>query len=263
MDVFGTFRTESTARLLPRGINSRLLKVTNLCDNKELQALLESVRPKTVINCIACNQSAPQDPMELISVYSVFPRRLAFFCRNLGVRLIHISTDGVFTGNRGGYSENDLPDASDLYGVSKLLGETVESHVTVLRTSVVGHELQTKSGLLEWFLSQEDECRGYTRVIFSGFPAVVLAEIIRDFVIPDSGLQGIYHVASAPISKFRLLTLVACQYGKRIRIIPDDSSTIDRSLDGRVFTSKTGYSAPAWEKLVEAMHEDKLNWLGA
>ena len=132
------------------------------------------------------------------------------------VRLIQISTDGVFSGSRGEYSEDDFPDTNDDYGVSKLLGEVRDLHAITLRTSIIGHELQNKTGLLDWFLSQHIECSCYTRSIFSGFPTIVLAQIIRDVIIPRPDLYGIYHIASQPISKFDLLQLVAKKYGKHI-----------------------------------------------
>jgi dTDP-4-dehydrorhamnose reductase len=126
-----------------------------------------------------------------------------------------------------------------------------------LRTSTIGHELQSQYGLLDWFLSQNGRCKGYTRAVFSGLPTVVFAQVIRDVVIPHSDLSGIYHVAAKPIAKFDLLKLIADVYGKTMDIARDDSLVIDRSLDARRFQLATGYVAPEWPELIKLMHAYK------
>ena len=123
-------------------------------------------------------------------------------CKLVGARLIHVSTDCVFSGSKGGYAEDDVADAGDVYGKSKALGEVLYPHTITLRTSTIGHELQSQYGLLDWFLSQNIQCKGYTRAIFSGLPTVVFAQLIRDIVIPRPDLFGVYHVAASRIAKF-------------------------------------------------------------
>jgi dTDP-4-dehydrorhamnose reductase len=186
------------------------------------------------------------------------PQRLAHLCRVYGSRLVQIGSDGVFSGTRGAYTEDDLPDADDIYGISKLLGEVSAPHAITLRTSIIGHELQFKGGLLEWFLSQQGQCRCYTRAIFSGFPTIVLADLIRDFVVPRPDLHGVYHVATRPISKFDLLQLVAERYGKSIELIPDDRSNPNRSLVADRFEKATGYVPLDWPRLVDSMFCDRF-----
>ena len=146
----------------------------------------------------------------------MLPHRLHGFCSAAGARLIHISTDCVFSGAHGGYFENDPSDATDLYGKSKYLGEVSGANTVTLRTSIIGHELNTSHSLIEWFLRQQGEISGYTKAIFSGLPTIELARVIRDFVLPNPSLSGLYHVAAAPISKYDLLNLVAQVYGKSI-----------------------------------------------
>jgi dTDP-4-dehydrorhamnose reductase len=204
--------------------------VEDIENPEQLARLFDAFGPDLVINGIALGRTAPADPMRSIAVYSVLPQRLSQLCRRSGIRLVQISSDGVFSGARGGYTEDDPPDANDVYGISKLLGEVTEPHAITLRTSIIGHELQSGSGLLEWFLSQQERCSAYTRAIFSGFPTVVLADLIRDVVIPRPDLHGVYHVATRPISKFDLLRLVAERYGKKIELIPDDRANPNRSL---------------------------------
>jgi len=165
-----------------------------------------------------------------------------------------MSTDCVFSGAKGNYTEQDISDAEDLYGKSKFIGEVDYPHSITLRTSIIGHELNSTHGLIEWFLAQQGSCRGYRRVIFSGLPTVVLAQVIRDVVIPKPELFGVYHVAAQPISKFDLLKLVAEVYGKTIDIVPDDVLVIDRSLNAQRFFVATGYKVPTWRDLIKTMY---------
>jgi dTDP-4-dehydrorhamnose reductase len=154
------------------------------------------------------------------------------------------------------YTEDDPSDAEDLYGKSKYIGELRDAaHAVTLRTSIVGRELNSSRALVDWFLAQQGAVHGFRRSIFSGMTAIELARIMRDVVVPDASLHGLYHVSSAPISKFDLLKLVAAQYGKTIDVLPDDALVIDRSLDSSRFRQATGYRAPSWESMVRTMHE--------
>jgi len=185
----------------------------------------------------------------------LLPHRLAQLCELAQARLIHISTDCVFSGKVGMYSETDSTDADDVYGKSKALGEVAYGSALTLRTSTIGHELQSDYGLLNWFLSQSERCKGFNRAIFSGLPTVVLAMVIRDFVIENKALSGLYHVAAQPINKYELLKLIADVYKKKINIEIDNSFVIDRSLDARKFNLATGYNPPSWESLINTMYQ--------
>ena len=176
-------------------------------------------------------------------------------CRSAGARMIHISTDCVFDGKKGNYTENDSSTADDLYGRSKFLGEVAyPPHCLTLRTSIIGHELKGKLGLVEWFLAQEGKVRGFTHAIYSGFPTIEFARIITDYILPRPELTGVYHVSSDPVSKYDLLNLVAKKYGKKIEIEPYDDFRQDRSLDSSLFRRLTGYMPPSWPELVDQMH---------
>jgi dTDP-4-dehydrorhamnose reductase len=177
-------------------------------------------------------------------------------CKAVGARLIHISSDCVFDGLKGNYLETDPSNASDLYGRTKFLGEVDHPHCVTLRTSIIGHELGTHYGLVEWFLQQTGTVKGYTGAIFSGFPTVELADIIAQHVIPKPELRGLYHVSSDPISKFDLLKMIAGQYGIETGIEPYAEFIANRSLDSRRFLEATGYASPSWERLVQRMHTD-------
>ena len=262
LQVFGTVRGIEAKRYFVSELASRLIVLEDIKVQNELEQLFVSLCPDIVINCIAVRNPTSSDVIRSINIYSLLPHRLAHLCRMYGARLIQISTDGVFSGSRGGYTEDDFPDATDAYGIAKLLGEVRDSHAITLRTSIIGHELQTKTGLLEWFLSQHDQCHCYSRYIFSGFPTVVFAQVIRDVILPRPELCGIYHVATQPISKFDLLLLVAQKYGKSVKIVPDDKVAIDRSLSADKFASATGYSPPDWSTLIDSMYSFKFGLTG-
>jgi len=179
---------------------------------------------------------------------------LAAICRSRKVRMIHISTDCVFDGSKGNYKEEDFSDAKDLYGRSKFLGEVSGKGCLTLRTSLIGHELKNKIGLIEWFMVQQGKIKGYTDAVFSGFPTVEMAHILGRYILPNDDMEGVYHVSSSPVSKYDLLKLVAETYGKKIVIEPYNEVRIDRSLDSERFRKVTGYDPPHWAELVERMH---------
>jgi dTDP-4-dehydrorhamnose reductase len=219
---------------------------------------LASIQPDIVINCIGIIKQLPSssDPLTAITVNAQLPHRISLICRTAGARLIHISTDCVFNGKKGMYKEKDESDAEDLYGRTKYLGELSYQHCVTLRTSIIGHELKGRYGLIEWFLAQNEKVHGFRKAIYSGFPTIEIARIVHDYVLPNPGLSGIYHVSSAPISKYELLRLTAQKYDKEIEIEPDDDFMVDRSLDSSAFREATGYRPPAWDNLIDMMYRD-------
>ena len=254
--VFGSVREESVKRFFSAPIGESLIAGIDVENQDLLVKMLDQIRPDVVVNCAGLTKHKPdaEDPLVSIPINTLMPHRLAGLCKLVGVRLIHVSTDCVFSGEKGGYIESDFADARDVYGKSKALGEVVYPHTVTLRTSTIGHELQSKFGLLDWFISQEGSCKGYTRAIFSGLPTVVFAQVVRDIVIPNQQLSGLYHVGAEPIDKFELLKIIAEVYGKAIDIVPDDRLAIDRSLNAEKFRVATGYVAPDWRSLIKLMH---------
>ncbi len=253
----GSARSAARVQLLPENLRPRVHTGVDVSNPDALARLLDRARPQVVVNCIGMVKQLAEadDPLAVLPVNAMLPHRLSRLCALVGARLVHISTDCVFAGTRGGYTEDDPPDAEDLYGRSKLLGEvTQEAHVITLRTSFIGHELASTHGLLGWFLAQRGSVRGYARALFSGPPTVELATIIRDYVLPRPALNGLYQVSAAPIDKLALLRLVAHQYERSIDIVPDDHLIIDRSLDSTRFRLATGYAPPGWPELVRRMH---------
>lgn len=255
-EVIGSVRSENVKKFFSPEIAGQLVAGCDVEDSNILAGVFSRVCPDVVINCISLPRQLlnANDPLLMIPMYALLPHRLAALCKLGGARLVHISTDGVFSGAKGGYTEDDPADARDLYGISKFLGEVHYAHTVTLRTSMIGHELQSAHGLLGWFLSQQGRCKCFRRAIFSGLPTIALAQIVRDIVIPLPQLSGLYHVAGQPISKYDLLRLVAEIYGKSIEIVPDDRLVIDRSLNAERFRLATGYVPPDWTQLVKLMH---------
>jgi dTDP-4-dehydrorhamnose reductase len=217
---------------------------------------LDLARPDAIVNCIGLvkQHARATDPEANLTINARFPHRLARLAAARGARLVHLSTDCVFSGRTGGYREDDDLDAPDLYGRTKALGEVSGDGVLTLRTSMVGRELRGAHGLVEWFLAQRGtRVRGYTRAFFSGMTTRVLSEAIVDVVAKWPELSGIYHVAADRISKHDLLQLLNEAFGTKTTIEPDASVTIDRSLCGDRFREATGWGAPSWSAMVAAL----------
>ena len=256
LEVFGTIRSMEIKKYFPEKISANLRIVSDVLDYEGLVAVYDEIHPDVVINCISLSKQLiiESDPLLMIPVYALFPHQLARLCDEHNARLIHISSDGVFSGEKGAYIETDPSDAKDYYGATKFLGEVQSQHALTIRTSIIGHELTASNGLLSWFLSVEKSCKCFSSTIFSGFPTVVLAKIIRDIVLPRPELHGIYHIASNPISKCELLQLISEVYNKSVDLIPNDELKVDRSLNAEKFRAATGYIPPSWEKLIRIMY---------
>jgi len=256
--VYGSVRKSNLLRQLEaRAPNAKIISSINVENQDCLTRLFDSVKPDFVVNCVGIVKQLPQsnDPLAVLPINSLLPHRLARLCEIVGARLVHLSSDCVFSGKKGSYLESGVPDATDLYGRSKLLGEVDYPHAITLRTSLIGHELQGARGLVNWFLTQEGSVRGFTKAIFSGLPTVEIARVIEEHVLPHPELHGVYHLSADPISKYDLLSTVKDVYGKQIEIIPDDSLAIDRSLDSTRFQEATGFVSKPWYELVQAMHD--------
>jgi dTDP-4-dehydrorhamnose reductase len=185
----------------------------------------------------------------------VFPHALAKVCDEYSSKLIQVSTDCVFSGLKGSYLESDVPDDSTMYGKSKALGEVAYGNHLTIRTSAIGRELDTKYGLVEWFLLQEKSCFGYSNAIFSGLTALYLGHIMQNYILPFKNLSGLYHVSANPIDKFDLLSRLGVFYKKDIDILSNKLIVIDRSLNSNKFSNATGYVPPSWDQLINT------NWL--
>jgi dTDP-4-dehydrorhamnose reductase len=254
--IAGMVRSARGVQLLPEALRGQLVCGSTI-ESDSLLRLFDRVRPDVVVNCIGVVKQVPEadDPLAVIPVNSLLPHRLLRVCKLTGARLIHFSTDCVFSGAKGMYRESDGADATDLYGRSKLLGELNDPQAVTLRVSIIGPELDGMHGLLGWFLAQRGRAKGFTRAVFSGLTTVELARVLQDFVLPIPELHGVMHVAAEPITKYELLRLIARVYGLAIDIEPDDKLAVDRSLDPGLFRRLTGYIAPSWPELIRVMHQ--------
>lgn len=238
---------------------ARVVGNVSVDDFDSVARAVAKVEPEVVVNCIGIvkQDAGAKNPISSISINALFPHRLGQVCKAAGARLIHLSTDCVFSGSKGNYAENDAPDAMDLYGRTKLLGELTDEGCLTLRTSMIGRELRGAHGLLEWFLNQEGKTvRGFKRAIFSGFTTRALAEIITRIIAGHGQLAGVWHVAAEPITKFDLLSQVKEVYELKINIEPDESFVCDRSLNGERFRQATGLISPTWSDMISALGQD-------
>lgn len=217
-----------------------------------VRAQIAAFRPEAVVNAagIVKQRGEAGEAIPSIEINGLFPHRLAQLCGEAGARLVHYSTDCVFSGRKGAYREDDLPDPLDLYGRSKLIGEVAVPGCITLRTSMIGYELGRKHGLLEWFLSQKGMAPGYRRAVFSGLTTHEHARIVERVLDKGQASSGIYHVSAEPISKFELLRMIAHEYRLDTRVQADDKVEIDRSLDSARFRAAFGYAPPSWQAMV-------------
>lgn len=235
---------------------AKAIQFDDITDDTALERALGQAKPEAVINCVGLikQRDEASDEALTLRVNAEFPHRLAKRCGEAGARLIHFSTDCIFAGTKGNYTESDPSDAADLYGQSKHQGEVADAHSVTLRTSVIGHELGTNLALLDWFLSQRFKAvNGYTKAIYSGFTTLEMARIVDRILTQHTDLSGVWHVASEPISKFALLQLCREKLGWEGVIEPNDEFVCDRSLNADRFNQATGYTPPSWEAMISEL----------
>ncbi len=252
-EVWGSCR--NPAILPDLGIPAeRILGGLDASDFDAADALIERVRPDLVINAVGIVKqlAAAKAAVPSITINSLWPHVLADACERSGARMVHFGTDCVFSGTTGGYSQDDAPDAWDLYGRSKLLGEVTDlDNVITLRTSIIGWQIGDPTGLVGWFAAHRNEpLKGFTKAIFSGLTTRALTEMIRDVVVPDETLSGMWHVSAEPIDKYTLLSRLAELLGWDVDLTPSEDLVIDRSLDGSRFRERTGWTPPTWEAML-------------
>lgn len=258
-ECWGTVRDpigEAVAELLEP---ARLIAGVTADEPSTVRSALERARPEVVVNCVGAVKQAEagQRPIPAIRINSLFPHELAAACRESSVRMIHVSTDCVFSGERGRYSEDDVPDATDIYGRSKLLGEVSGEGLLTLRTSLIGRELRSSLGLLEWLISNRGgSVKGFSRAVFSGLTTIALADEIGALIEEQPELEGLWHLASQPIDKLKLLSMLDRKLELGIEIVPDRSVIVDRSLDSGRLCRATGRQPRRWEEMVEVLAAD-------
>lgn len=227
---------------------------------EKVESLISSFKPDFVINCIGIIKQLKEGKDKILSleVNSLWPHKLAEICGRHNSKMIHFSTDCVFTGDKGNYVESDLADSRDTYGLSKFMGEVDYPHTLTLRTSIIGHELNSNVSLVDWFLSQKGECKGFSKAIYSGFPTVVVADFLDKYIF-NNFISGVYHFSSDPINKYDLLKLIAQEYKKDILIHPSEELKIDRSLNSDRLREELKFHPQTWPQMIRLMHEQYIN----
>ncbi|MDC0092744.1 SDR family oxidoreductase [Alphaproteobacteria bacterium] len=255
LNVYGTIKKDNIKVQSSIYNKVNLINNINFKETEKLEKLFDEVKPDFVINCIGLIKSSKSgsNPMEVIPINSLFPHNVSKLCHIYKSKFIHISTDCVFSGLVGDYEETSNPDPVDLYGKSKLLGEPINDNDLIIRTSLVGHEINSKNGLLEWFLSQKNMCDGYENAIFSGFTSLGFANVIDKILSNYYELSGLYHISSTPISKLDFLNKIAWRYEKNINIIKKEMPKVNRSLNASLFDKKTGIKTDEWDTMIENM----------
>ncbi len=264
-DVTGTIRG-SYKDVSKYGIFSQSKVVPGLdaMNSARVEQVIGDIGPEVVINCIGVVKSLVESAglVATIGLNSLLPHQLYRVCRTNGIRLIHISTDCVFSGNKGNYLEPDPSDAEDTYGKTKYLGEVAGDGSLTIRTSIIGRELTGANGLLEWFLpNRGGSVRGFNNAIFSGFPTLHLSRIIIDIIEKHRDLSGIYHISPEPINKFKLLTLINNAMELNIEVEEYPDYYVDRSLDSTLYRQKTGFTPLSWGKMIEELAGDVVQYL--
>jgi dTDP-4-dehydrorhamnose reductase len=261
--VYGSTRGVQCPVFFTQQEAKRILCNLNVMNSLQLSEALDELKPDFVINCIGVIKQRDYTSVksDTIAINSLFPHLLAEMCSVRKMRLIHFSTDCVFDGKRGGYVDSDLPNALDLYGQSKALGEVSDDYALTIRTSIIGHEISSNLSLIDWFLSQEGTVEGFQRAIFSGLPTPYFSRIIRLILDLPCALSGVYNVSAEPINKFDLLTRISKAYGHTVNINENIDFEINRSLASEPFWAAINSKCKGWDDLIKLMHDDYLDVL--
>ncbi|QJT30075.1 SDR family oxidoreductase [Aeromonas media] len=260
LNVTGTVRSLTGKAAFFAKYQKKLLQGIDVTDIASLEQAIVTTKPAVVINCIGLikQHDIAKQHVAAIEINALLPHQLAALCDQYGARLIHFSTDCVFDGKQGMYQEADLPTATDLYGKSKCLGEVNYGRHLTLRTSIIGHELDSAVSLVDWFLSQSGAVNGFSKAVFSGVPTCYIAKLLAENILNKPEICGLYHLSAEPINKHSLISLVADIYGKEIEINESTQLVIDRSLDSSRLRQAIAFTPLSWRELIEFMHNDYL-----
>lgn len=260
LSVFGTVRSITGKEKFFSNLQQQLITDVDVYNISSLQHAIETVAPDVVINCVGLikQHDISKQHIDAIKINALLPHEIANICNRINAKMIHFSTDCVFTGDVGLYNEDSLPNAHDLYGKSKCLGEVSYGKHLTLRTSIIGHELTSSVSLVNWFLSQSDSVKGFSKAVFSGLPTCYIAKLLVEYIFPNPEVVGLMHLSADPIDKYSLLKLISLQYKKEITIAESKELFIDRSLNSDKFRQLTQFSPPLWAELVQYMYTDYL-----
>jgi dTDP-4-dehydrorhamnose reductase len=261
-ETYATVRSSSSSDLL-RSVNlydeQRVIEGVDVLDPDAVSSLIVKQNPDVIINCVGIVKQREQasDSIASIKTNALLPHQLSEMCQETGARLIHFSTDCVFDGVKGAYTEEDVSNATDLYGRSKFLGETASESSLTLRSSIIGRELSSYDSLLEWFLAQNHgHVKGFKKALYAGITTNQMARLVGDLIEGHPKLSGMYQVSGPWISKYDLLIIVRDKFNLEIEIEPDNDVAIDRTLVGDKFEAATGIKQPGWTEMIEELVAD-------
>ena len=261
-EIIGTVRKDKKSYDKYDGVfnNATLIDNIDVLDTDLLEGTMQAVKPEVVINCVGIIKQLAEakDSVLSIKINALLPHQLANICEKTSSRLIQISTDCVFNGKKGSYTESDISNANDLYGRTKFLGEVDNRpHCLTLRTSIIGRELSTASGLIEWFLSNKGgKVKGFSKAIYTGFSTLAMADIIDNLLKNHPDVSGLYHVSSKSINKYDLICLVNKAMGLDVGIERENDFLMDRSLLCDRFKAKISFTPPSWPDMIEQLALD-------
>ncbi|MCG2711581.1 MAG: SDR family oxidoreductase [Candidatus Omnitrophica bacterium] len=220
-----------------------------------IQSVLGKIRPDVVLNCVGITKrhEAANDPIDSITLNALLPHKLVKWGQDNNAKVISFSTDCVFDGKAGNYTEESLPSAEDIYGKTKVLGEVKVGNSLTLRSSFIGPELSHGSELLEWFLAQTGTVKGFKNAVYSGLTTLELCRVVEKIIFDYPEAKGLYQVSSDPITKFDLLSLIKKKMNLSIEIIPEDNFYCNRSLDSSRFREEFNYAPPSWETMIDEL----------
>lgn len=247
-EVFGTYNSN---KLTHNKYKKKIIKF-NALKKRNLIKIINNIRPNIVINCIGITKHIKlKKKSEIFKINSKFPHFAKRVSNKKLAKFIQISTDCVFDGKKGNYTEKSIPNADDIYGISKARGEIEDNKNLTIRTSTIGHEYFSKRGLLEWFLSQKVQCDGYSKAYFNGFPTYYFSKILLKII--KLNLSGIIHISGKKISKYSLIKIINYQYKKNIKIKKNTNFLINRTLNNNLLKKKVGNFDKNWEELISEM----------
>ena len=258
IELYGTYKDKKKIKLLKKNIcmvNFKNFIFLDINKKHKIIKLIKKVKPDYLINCIGIIKQVKTSRKTMFDLNVALPKFLEKLTVNLNFNLIHLSTDCVFSGKIGSYTEKSIPDAKDLYGRSKFLGEVISKRCLTIRTSIIGQELSTSNGLLEWFLNSKKKVNGFSKFYFSGFPTIILSKIIYKYFLKKKELtiNGLIHLSSLKISKLHLLREIKKVYNLNIDLQKVNYPKIDRSLISNKFKSKFKFKSDSWNIMIKKM----------
>jgi len=270
-EVFGTMR-----RAKIEFMQYDFLQADTIIDGLDVQEIsnvsevILQIQPSVVVNCIGITRRKDEisNSIQAIKINALLPHQIAKICQDMSIRMIHLSTDCVFSGDFGLYTEDSIPDASDMYGRTKAMGEVLDNpNCLTLRSSFLGTEISDRTELLEWLLSQKGRTiKGYTKAIYSGVSTVYLSSVITEILRHYPQLSGLYQIApDTPISKYDLLCIAKNAFNIDVEIVENDSFVSDKSLSGARLKKVMNYRVPSWHDMLQELAEwdlDKRNMRG-